>query len=61
MRQTIVVTGHVTAFDHSGRRIYDAPLVWMALFSEGRLLGVTSYSSRAEALVGAAEARSGAD
>jgi hypothetical protein len=22
--QTIVVTGHVTAFDHSGRRIYDA-------------------------------------
>ena len=28
--QTIVVTGHVTAFDHSGRRIYDAPLVWMA-------------------------------
>ena len=53
--QTIVVTGHVTAFDHSGKRIYDAPLVWMALFSEGRLLGVTSYSSRAEALAAAAE------
>jgi ketosteroid isomerase-like protein len=59
--QTIVVTGHVTAFDHSGRRIYDAPLVWMARFSDGRLLEVTSYSSRAEALVGAAEARAGAD
>ena len=59
--QTIVVTGHVTAFDHSGRRIYDAPLVWMARFSDGRLLEVTSYSSRADALVGAAEARSGAD
>jgi len=59
--QTIVVTGHVTAFDHSGRRIYDAPLVWMALFSEGRLLGVSSYSSRADALVAAAEARSEAD
>jgi ketosteroid isomerase-like protein len=59
--QTIVVTGHVTAFDHSGRRIYDAPLVWMARFSDGRLLQVTSYSSRADALVGAAEARSGAD
>ena len=59
--ETIVVTGHVTAFDHSGRRIYDAPLVWMARFSDGRLLEVTSYSSRASALVAAAEARSGAD
>ena len=43
------------------QRIYDAPLVWMALFSDGRLLGVTSYSSRAEALAAAAEARSQAD
>jgi SnoaL-like domain len=51
----IVVTGHVTAFDHSGIRIYDAPLVWMAQFSRGRLLEVTSYSSRAEALAAAAE------
>ena len=59
--QTIVVTGHVTAFDHSGRRIYDAPLVWMALFSEGRLLGVTSYSSRAEALAATAEPLAEAD
>ena len=59
--QTIVVTGHVTAFDHSGRRVYDAPLVWMALFSEGRLLGVSSYCSGADALVAAAEARSEAD
>jgi hypothetical protein len=33
----------------------------MARFSDGRLLEVTSYSSRAEALVGAAEARAGAD
>jgi ketosteroid isomerase-like protein len=59
--QTIVVTGHVTAFDHSGRRVYDAPLVWIALFSDGRLLGVTSYASRADALVAAAEARAQAD
>jgi hypothetical protein len=59
--QTIVVTGHVTAFDHSGQRVYDAPLVWMALFSDGRLLGVTSHASRADALVAAAEARSQAD
>jgi ketosteroid isomerase-like protein len=59
--QTIVVTGHVTAFDHSGQRVYDAPLVWMALFSDGRLLGVTSYASRADALVAAAEARAEAD
>ena len=59
--ETIVVTGHVTAFDHAGRRIYDAPLVWMARFSDGRLLEVTSYSSRADALGGAAEARTGAD
>ena len=58
---TIVVTGHVTAFDHSGKRIYDAPLVWMAVFSKGRLLRVTSYSTRAEALAAAAEPRSGAD
>jgi len=59
--ETIVVTGHVTAFDHSGKRVYDAPLVWMALFAKGRLLEVTSYSSRADALGGAAEARTGAD
>jgi ketosteroid isomerase-like protein len=55
--QTIVVTGHVTAFDHSGQRVYDAPLVWMALFCDGRLLGVTSYASRADALVAAADTR----
>jgi ketosteroid isomerase-like protein len=59
--RTIVVTGHVTAFDHSGKRVYDAPLVWMALFSDGRLLGVTSYSSRAEALAAAAESGAQAD
>jgi hypothetical protein len=53
--QTIIVIGHVTAFDHSGARLYDAPLVWMAAFSEGRLLRVTSYSTRAEALAAAAE------
>ena len=59
--QTIVVTGHVTAFDHAGKRVYDAPLVWLALFSEGRLLAVTSYASRAEALVAAEEARAEAE
>ena len=59
--RTIVVTGHVTAFDHSGIRVYDAPLVWMALFSRGRLRGVTSYSSRAEALAAAAEPLAEAD
>ena len=58
---TIVVTGHVTAFDHSGRRVYDAPLVWMALFSDGRLRAVTSYSSRDEALAAAAEPRAESD
>ena len=31
--QTIVVTGHVTGFDHSGTRVYDAPIVWMAVSS----------------------------
>jgi ketosteroid isomerase-like protein len=59
--QTIVVTGHVTAFDHSGKRIYDAPLVWMAVFSKGRLQRVTSYSTRAQALAAAAEPRGSAD
>jgi ketosteroid isomerase-like protein len=58
---TIVVTGHVTAFDHSGRRVYDAPLVWLALFSDGRLRAVTSYSSRDEALAAAAEPRTESD
>jgi ketosteroid isomerase-like protein len=52
--QTIVVIGHVTAFGHSGKRVYDAPLVWMAAFSNGRLLRVTSYSTRAEALASTA-------
>jgi ketosteroid isomerase-like protein len=59
--RTIVVTGHVTAFNHSGKQVYDAPLVWMALFSNGRLLGMTSYSSRAEALAAAAEPGAQAD
>jgi ketosteroid isomerase-like protein len=59
--QTIVVTGHVTAFDHSGKRIYDAPLVWLAAFSNGRLLHVTSYSTRADAVAAAAEPHGSAD
>lgn len=59
--QTIVVIGHVTAFDHAGTRLYDAPLVWMAEFSDGRVRRVTSYSGRAEALAAAAEARGAAD
>jgi ketosteroid isomerase-like protein len=53
--RTIVVTGHVTAFDHSGRRVYDAPLAWMARFSDGRLLAVTSYPTRDEALAAGPE------
>jgi len=56
--RTIVVIGHVTAFDHSGRRVYDAPLAWMARFSDGRLLAVTSYPSRDEALATGPEPRS---
>jgi hypothetical protein len=59
--QTIVVTGHMTGFDHAGTRVYDAPLVWMAVFSEGRLLCVTTYSGRAEALAAAGEPREDAD
>jgi ketosteroid isomerase-like protein len=59
--QTIVVVGHVTASDHSGTRVYDAPLVWLGVFSQGRLLRVTPYSTRAEALAAAAEPRPGAD
>jgi ketosteroid isomerase-like protein len=59
--RTIIVIGHVTAFDHAGKRLYDAPLVWTAAFSDGRLLRVTSYSTRAEALAAAEEPRGGAD
>jgi hypothetical protein len=40
----------LTRLDHSGRRVYDAPLAWMARFADGRLLAVTSYPSRDEAL-----------
>jgi ketosteroid isomerase-like protein len=58
---TIVVIGHVTAFDHAGTRLYDAPLVWLAVFSDGCLLRVTSYSTRAEALAAAAEPSRGAE
>ena len=59
--QTIVVVGHVTASDHSGTRIYDAPLVWLGVFSQGRLLRVAPYSTRAQALAAAAEPLPGAD
>ncbi len=59
--QTIVVTGHVTGFDHSGTRVYDAPIVWMGVFATGRLRRVTTYSGRAEALAAAAEPRDGAE
>jgi ketosteroid isomerase-like protein len=59
--RTIVVTGHVTAFDHSNRRVYDAPLAWMARFSDGRLLAVTSYPSRDEALAAGGGPSAGAD
>ena len=59
--QTIVVTGHVTGFDHSGTRVYDAPIVWMAVFATGRLLRVTTHSGRAEALAAAAEPWHGAE
>jgi hypothetical protein len=51
--EAIVVIGHLTAFDHSGVRVYDAPLAWMAEFDDGRLLRVTSYSTPAEALAAA--------
>ena len=59
--EVIVVIGYLIAFDHSGRRAYDAPLAWLAEFSDGRLLRVTSYSTRAEALDAAGEPQPGAE
>ena len=59
--ETVVVSGHLTAFDHSGKRAYDAPLAWVAEFYEGRLLRVTSFATAAEALDAATQARRSAE
>jgi ketosteroid isomerase-like protein len=47
---TIVAIARLTAFDHSGARVHDGPLAWMAEFSDGQLLRATYFPSRAAAL-----------
>ena len=51
---TIVAVARVTAFDHSGRRVHDGPLAWLAEFEDGRLVRATYFATRAQALAAAA-------
>jgi ketosteroid isomerase-like protein len=57
---TIVATARLTAFDHSGDRVHDGQLAWMAEFDDGRLRRATYFGSRDEALA-AAEDRAATD
>jgi hypothetical protein len=57
---TIVATARLTAFDHSGARVHDGQLAWMAEFDAGRLRRATYFDSRDDALA-AAEQRPGTD
>src|SRR5919198_895537 len=50
---TIVASARLTAFDHSGARVHDGPLAWMAEFESGRLRRATYFASREEALAAA--------
>ena len=47
---TIIAIARLTAFDHTGRRVHDGPLAWMAEFDGGRLLRATYFATRADAL-----------
>jgi ketosteroid isomerase-like protein len=47
---TIVAIARLTAFDHTGQRVHDGPLAWMAEFDDGRLLRATYFATRADAL-----------
>jgi ketosteroid isomerase-like protein len=55
---TIVAIARLTAFDHSGARVHDGPLAWMAEFDDGRLLRATYFATRADALDAAGRRRS---
>jgi ketosteroid isomerase-like protein len=57
---TIVAIARLTAFDHSGSRVHDGPLAWMAEFDDGRLARATYFPTRDEALE-AADRRPGTD
>jgi hypothetical protein len=57
---TIVATAQLTAFDHSGERVHDGALAWMAEFDDGRLRRATYFASRDDALA-AAERRAQVD
>jgi ketosteroid isomerase-like protein len=50
---TIVASARLTAFDHSGARVHDGPLAWLAEFEGGRLRRATCFASREEALAAA--------
>jgi ketosteroid isomerase-like protein len=56
---TIVASARLTAFDHSGARVHDGPLAWMAEFESGRLLRATYFPTRADALRAAERRRAG--
>jgi ketosteroid isomerase-like protein len=50
---TIVAMAHLTAFDHSGARVYDEAVAWLVEFEDGRLVRATFFPTRAEALAAA--------
>jgi ketosteroid isomerase-like protein len=55
---TVVAMAHLTAFDHSGARVYDEAVAWLVEFENGRVVRATLFPTRAEALA-AAECRTG--
>ena len=50
---TIVASARLVAFDHSGARVHDGPLAWLAEFEGGRLRRATYFPSRDDALAAA--------
>lgn len=57
---TIVAIARLTAFDHSGARVHDGPLAWMAEFDDGRLRRATYFPTR-DAALETAERRPGTE
>jgi ketosteroid isomerase-like protein len=46
---TIVASARLTAFDHSGVRVHDGSLAWVAEFDDGRLRRATYFATRRSA------------
>jgi|ERR671937_816845 ketosteroid isomerase-like protein len=57
---TIVAIARLTAFDHSGARVHDGPVAWLAEFDGGRLRRATYFPTR-DAALAAAHRRAGSE